>query len=146
MYTRSFPSRRMPPDYGGTALVIKSNDEISSETNNTDGFSSDMRPRRTLISRPLPQTIPIPSAPFGISGQEDAKEADFTDDEEHALETDTDITDISRKPVFFDPENLKSDDLLLLGIALMLLYDKDENGSIPLDALLIIAMIYLSGL
>ena len=146
MYTRSFPSRRMPPDYGGTALVIKNNDEISSDAHSIDDFSSNMRPRRTLISKPLPQTVPVPSAPFGVLGQEDAKEADYIEDEKPALKTGADITDNSRKPVFFDPENLKSDDLLLLGIALMLLYDKDENGSIPLDALLIIAMIYLSGL
>ena len=50
-------------------------------------------------------------------------------------------------PSLFDLENLKNDDLLLLGIAFMLLAEKNNDRSnIPTDALLILAMLYLSGL
>lgn len=144
MYTRSFPSRRMPPDYSGTALVVKRTDEEPSSQSIFDEPSSNMRPRRTLISKPLPPVIPPISAPFGISGQKDAEESSTTSNA--PLTSDTALADHIQKQAFFDPESLKSDDLLLLGIALMLLYDKDESGNIPLDALLIIAMLYLSGL
>ena len=146
MYTRSFPSRRMPPDYSGTALVVKRTDEEPSSQSIFDEPSSNMRPRRTLISKPLPPVTPPISAPFGISGQKDAEESSATSDTPSTPDTDTALTDHIPKQAFFDPESLKSDDLLLLGIALMLLYNKDESGNIPFDALLIIAMLYLSGL
>ena len=146
MYTRSFPSRRMPPDYGGTALVVKNTEDKNSQEQAQDAFPSDMRPRRTLISRPVPPILPQFSAPFGILGQEDAKEISSEGEQKDGTAT-IEASEISSpKQTLFNPEALKSDDLLLLGIALMLLYDKDENGEIPLDALLILAMIYLSGL
>ncbi len=145
MYTRSFPSRRMPPDYGGTALVVKNSDDNSTKKILNDTSQASMRPRRTLISRQAPPLVPPISAPFGILGQEDAKETLLPDATEQPM-IEVAATEPMQKQSIFDPENLKSDDLLLLGIALMLLYDKDENGNIPLDALLILAMIYLSGL
>lgn len=145
MYTRSFPSRRMPPDYGGTALVVKNNDDNLIDTKTNDSSQTDMRPRRTLISKQAPPLAPPMTAPFGIHGQEYAKESSLPDVPEKQM-IEVSATEPIQKQSIFDPENLKSDDLLLLGIALMLLYDKDANGNIPLDALLILAMIYLSGL
>jgi hypothetical protein len=136
----------MPPDYGGTALVVKNTEDKNEQAKAQDVIPSDMRPRRTLISRPTPPVLPPISAPFGISGQEDAKEISSEHKQDNEAIINESPAELTPNPTLFSPETLKSDDLLLLGIALMLLYDKGEGNDIPLDALLILAMIYLSGL
>ena len=145
MYTRSFPSRRMPPDYSGTALVVKKPEENYTGSFNDIDSQSDFRPRRTLISKSPSRPTPPISAPFGISGQNDAEEISVIPSTEEELDIASE-PEVPAHNSYFEPQNLKSDDLLLLGIALMLLYSKDESGNIPLNALLILAMIYLSGL
>ena len=45
-----------------------------------------------------------------------------------------------------DLSKLGSDDLLLLGLAFLIFTDKDRDGEIPVDALLILATLFLSGL
>ena len=152
MYTRSYSSRRLPPDYGGTALTV-----------NQQGSE---RPREALIQtppeqrRPIGQTtdekdyskIPQPPfpPPFGLDFLGQSGEVPAVGINSEAR----DVVQIEEaKPKEADGissiiNNLKSDDLLLLGLALLLFAESEKDGSssVPTDALLILAMLYLGGL
>lgn len=162
MYTRSFPSRRvnnerpLPPDYGGTALVVN-------QRQNTDGtrralisgseqvqVNESKRPRQPLFEdeRDDAPDIPFPP-PFGSRGQDERniqREVSHTEPESESVSL-APKNDSSPLASILDGVNVKSDDLLLLGLALLFFTDKESlSGDIPTDALLILAMLYLSGL
>ncbi len=173
MYTRSYRKNgessgtRLPPDYGGTALVINQNEqryeapkqeeapEMPSESTVICRPAIQRQPRRQSISaktdentsakRYLPEKEPVidnidlsePSPPLGNRngvGSSIPSQALPTQDKEH------------KSPLvsFLDPEQLKSDDLLLLG--LLFLIFKEGNLENSKEALLILAVLYLSGL
>ena len=161
MYTRSFPSRRgvtssqLPPDYGGTALVVNHSESTESQPRALTlgrGGGAKERPREPFLndertSAPIP---PFPP-PFGVRGQDEADKevaASPYHDENDVCELIPPSTkEASGIGSLLDPSNLKSDDLLLLGLALLFFTDKEfSDGEFPTDALLILAMLYLSGL
>ena len=57
----------------------------------------------------------------------------------------TRVLGVPSKPLI-DLSKLGSDDLLLLGLAFLIFTDKEREGDIPVDALLILATLFLSGL
>ena len=151
MYTRSYPKRSLPPDYGGTALTIRPPEPQEDDPPAREAMlapsqdSGNRRSRRPPSARePMPER-PFPPPPFGGIG---------ITAEEHSppppmpRELQANTTE-HRSPLgnFLDPNLLKSDDLLLLGLALLLISDKDRpEGESCADALLILAMLYVSGL
>lgn len=187
MYTRSYASKgiastRIPPDYGGTALVIRQ--ETPEDTANISQTPSDpvpaaqtaraaeRSPRRRAATVPHGDTgarypISYPEAqykssrglevrsPFGDKAQSELDEAFMPTEEVAPQSLDGDsvleasaVASVERnnehKGVFgsiFSPETLKSDDLLLLGL-MFLLFEEGGNGR---EALLILAVLYLSG-
>ncbi len=157
MYTRSYSSRSnnatLPPDYGGTALTVKPpTDEIpirsalTRPTGRGTSFGRDITPRRPQYNEenyrePSDEIIDKTEAPFGIYGQNG--EGSTYENEP----TPVSVPTASRvdKPLI-DLSKLGSDDLLLLGLAFLIFTDKDRDGEIPVDALLILATLFLSGL
>lgn len=142
MYTRSFPSRRMPPDYGGTALVIGSQHQDEPRAAITDP-TADRRIRRLEAHQPTSEDTSSENAPFGIFGQE-GRDTDAI--AETVAEAEAEKTVETASAPLISLERLKSDDLLLLGLALLLFTDKEGDGGIPTDALLILAILFFSGL
>ena len=138
MYTRSFPSRRMPPDYGGTALVIGNQRNEEQRGAITDP-TLDRRSRRPSVLPPEIEDDEEIRSPFGSFGQ-DAPTETLEEVSPSAAHTPT----VSAEPLSFD--RLKSDDLLLLGIALLLFSDKENTEGIPTDALLILALLFFCDL
>lgn len=160
MYTRSFPSRRgvtssqLPPDYGGTALVVNHSESSESQPRALTlgrGGGAKERPREPFLNdeRNVPPVPPFPP-PFGVRGQDEARQAPAAfhhENEDDVCPIDENENGSPSVPSFLDPSNLKSDDLLLLGLALLFFTDKEfSDGEFPTDALLILAMLYLSGL
>ncbi len=155
MYTRSYPSRkkesdsRLPPDYGGTALTLKQSEaETKRQALTSEAPPSKEHSRRAIniISRaekeaPPPLFIP----PFGDLGQNG--EGENGPDESVGYlnaEKEEQTSAASARPVI-DLSKIKTDDLLLLGLALMFFLDKEKEDGLPLDALLILAVLFLSG-
>lgn len=182
MYTRSYGNQRngvrtqLPPDYGGTALVIKQ-PEAQSENKSAVGYDdknggiiTERRSRRQMgqnreRTEPLHRTTDTTARrslddarprrntenkdnkddfrpPFGgETGVETAETAASAFPDEGRL--------FSQKGMIFDPEHLKSDDLLLLGLLFLLFSDESDGegrSESCREALLILAVLYLSGL
>lgn len=156
MYTRSYPKRSLPPDYGGTALTIRPPETEEAEPMVREAVlapsrdSDNRRPRRPPFGKERPPERPLPPPPFGGTGVTSEappppplsppppipRNLPVGAEEQH-----------SSLGHFLDPANLKSDDLLLLGLALLLIGDKDRpEGESCADALLLLAMLYVSGL
>ncbi len=157
MYTRSYSSRSnsapLPPDYGGTALTVKPPvDEAPTRSAltrpNVRGLASgrDITPRYPQYTEenyrePGDGIIDNTEAPFGILGQNGEGEEAVNEPISDAVPT----ASRDNKPLI-DLSKLGSDDLLLLGLAFLIFTDKDRDGDIPVDALLILATLFLSGL
>lgn len=141
MYTRSFPSRRMPPDYGGTALVIGPQHQDEPRAAITDP-TADRRIRRHGEKPDPKTTFDVFPPPLGIFGQENAD----VDEAQSAYEPEEVTPRIESPASLMSLDRLKSDDLLLLGLALLLFTDKDGEDGISTDALLILAILFFSGL
>lgn len=157
MYTRSYASRStdapLPPDYSGTALTLKPpTDEVPTRSALTrpigrgTSFGRDITPRYPQYSEenyrePADEVIDKNEAPFGIYGQ---------NGEGESYENEPTSATVSNAPhdgkPLIDLSKLGSDDLLLLGLAFLIFTDKDREGEIPVDALLILATLFLSGL
>ncbi len=189
MYTRSYGSRggastRLPPDYGGTALVIRQPEAETEGATEASAISveappsmqsprpAERSPRRrstALGNRDTraryPISTPEPSyngprefeiqPPFGNRAPDDAVNSDYGETADNGdisesgapLEVSAEVSgaEAEHKSVLgsiFAPENLKSDDLLLLGLMFLLF---GEGGGSK-EALLILAVLYLSGL
>ncbi len=158
MYTRSYSKRTtdapLPPDYGGTALTMKPpSDEtpvraaLTRQSGRGTAFGRDITPRRPQYNEenyrePSDGIIDKTEPPFGILGQNGEGER-----YENGQMSDTSPTALNDggKPLI-DLSKLGSDDLLLLGLAFLIFTDKDRDGEIPVDALLILATLFLSGL
>lgn len=155
MYTRSYPKRTtrdnapLPPDYGGTALVIKPPEPEpqprSALTYPRAPFSgNDGKPRRMLYDyddNVIYGNEDKFEAPFGSLGQNGEGQEKNTEIPSSSMTLD------DKKPApVIDLSKLKTDDLLLLGLAFLIFTDKDRDEGIPIDALLILAMLFLSGL
>ncbi len=157
MYTRSYGRRDtpLPPDYGGTALTVKPPSEeapvraaLTRQSSRGSAKGRDITPRRLQYDEesyriPSDDIIDRTEAPFGILGQNG-------EGEEYESEPTSDTTAASlpehgKRPLI-DLSKLKTDDLILLGLAFLIFTDKDREGDIPIDALMIIAVLFLSGL
>ena len=157
MYTRSYAGRNhgapLPPDYSGTALTLKPpTDEAPIRTALTrssgrgTSFGRDVTPRYPQYSEenyiePSDGIVDKTEAPFGILGQNG--EGEGYDNEPFSASAAASSRD--GKPLI-DLSKLGSDDLLLLGLAFLIFTDKEREGEIPVDALLILATLFLSGL
>ena len=157
MYTRSYVGRNndtpLPPDYGGTALTLKPpTDEATARVALTrpsgrgTAFGRDITPRYPQYSEenyrePSDAIVDKTEAPFGIYGQNG--ESERYENEPTPISVTTAQHD--SKPLI-DLSKLGSDDLLLLGLAFLIFTDKEREGDIPVDALLILATLFLSGL
>lgn len=176
MYTRSYGNRpqahprTLPPDYGGTALVIAqpeppaptvmvnnpprpprfSDRRQSRPPQKTENERSDIRRETLSRTPPLPRgRDPLAAPPFGGQGQSasPAQAQEMPSDTiltagegRRELPDPEQATPLGR---LLDPANLKSDDLLLLGLILLFLSEGEENGR---DALLLLAALYMAGL
>lgn len=157
MYTRSYAGRNnaspLPPDYSGTALTLKPPSEetpirtaLTRPSGRGTAFGRDITPRRPQYSEgsyrePGDDIVDKTEAPFGILGQNGEGERYENEPIPNSVPTSS-RTD---KPLI-DLSRLGSDDLLLLGLAFLIFTDKDREGDIPVDALLILATLFLSGL
>lgn len=158
MYTRSYPRRSLPPDYGGTALTIRPPEAEDAEPAAREAVlapsqdSGNRRPRRPPFGRERPPERPSPPPPFGGAGvtSEVPPPPQPPLSPSPPMPRELPAGAEGQHPFlgsFLDPGNLKSDDLLLLGLALLLISDKDRpEGESCADALLILAMLYVSGL
>ena len=156
MYTRSYnrtPETPLPPDYGGTALTIKPPSEdshvksaLTAASRRGSDFGRDITPRRPQYSEenyrePIDEIVDKTEPPFGIYGQNG--EGLTYENEQAPVSAPTALQE--SKPLI-DLSKLGSDDLLLLGLAFLIFTDKEREGEIPIDALLILATLFLSGL
>lgn len=157
MYTRSYASRNteapLPPDYSGTALTLRPpTDEappraaLTRPSGRGTAFGRDITPRYPQYSEenyrePSDDIVEKNEAPFGILGQNGEGERKVNEPISDALST----ASRESRPLI-DLSKLGSDDLLLLGLAFLIFTDKDRDGDIPVDALLILATLFLSGL
>lgn len=154
MYTRSYPKRTvtdnapLPPDYGGTALVIKPPESEpqprAALTHSRAPFSgNDGKPRRMLYGYDggAYGNENKFEPPFGSLGQNGEGQEENTDIPSASM-----IAESKKPAPVIDLSKLKTDDLLLLGLAFLIFTDKDRDEDIPIDALLILAMLFLSGL
>lgn len=157
MYTRSFSTRQgpthrpLPPDYGGTALTIPRSEESAlpegaarpAVTPPPPSDSYGRRSRRPLSSRQEFSPSPRPEAPppFGGVGQPPRRKVPPKEKGGLSLPETTSTSESG-----FRLLHLQSDDLLLLGLAMLLLNDKDRPEGSSNDALLLLAMLYVSGL
>ncbi len=181
MYTRSYGNQRngvrtqLPPDYGGTALVIKQ-PEAQSENKSAVGYDdknggimAERRSRRQMGQSRERAEAPRRTDTTARRSLDDDRQRHNTENrdnkddfrppfggetgaetEETAVSTSSDEGKLfSLKGKVFDPEHLKSDDLLLLGLLFLLFHD-DTDGEVGREgcreALLILAVLYLSGL
>ena len=115
-------------------------------------FGRDVTPRYPQYTEenyrePSDGIIDKTEPPFGIYGQNG--EGEEYDNEPASAVPDFSLSRDRQhnddKPLI-DLSKLKSDDLLLLGLALLIFTDKERDGEIPVDALLILATLFLSGL
>ncbi len=157
MYTRSYASRNteapLPPDYSGTALTLRPpTDEsqpraaLTRPSSRGTAFGRDITPRYPQYSEenyrePSDDIVDKNEAPFGILGQNGEGERKVNEPIPDAL-----MTASRESRPLIDLSKLGSDDLLLLGLAFLIFTDKDREGDIPVDALLILATLFLSGL
>ena len=156
MYTRSYARNSaspLPPDYSGTALTLKPPSEeapvrsaLTRPSGRGTAFGRDITPRRPQYSEesyrePGDDTVDKTEAPFGIFGQNGEGERYENEPIPNSVQT----SSRADKPLI-DLSKLGSDDLLLLGLAFLIFTDKDREGDIPVDALLILATLFLSGL
>ncbi len=160
MYTRSYGNKRInrttevspPPDYGGTAITIKQNEYSENQNSNSSVIVADRIPRRrdfsknsdeknnTLARKNLDtedvnkrnQISSKFEAPFGENGQPDAAPSSLR-------KLDKVISN------FVDPQNLKSDDLLLLGL-IFLLFKEGADNDCTKEAIMLLSILYLTGL
>lgn len=163
MYTRSYrnstyPSARsLPPDYGGTALVIapaesspprqQPEPRFAERRQQLSPLPEDNQPRirreTSVRQKPTVGRGPLSPPPFGGQGQPSGDPTPNTDIpasvERNDIGEQEEAVRLSR---LFDPTNLKSDDLLLLGLILLFLSEGEENGR---DALLLLAALYMAG-
>ena len=193
MYTRSYGNQRngmrssLPPDYGGTALVIhqpepptprsvpdpEPDKSLSPNWQGNRTVTGERHARRPQQNRPSPVTEDngtsarrllqkddrprrgigsVGRSPFGGKAgafAEPEKGREYAGDRENRNSEDFEEPLSSPFSAFLDPAQLKSDDLLLLGLIFLLLSDsaKSENGGENCrEALLILAVLYLSGL
>ena len=165
MYTRSYARRTtdapLPPDYGGTALTLRpptdeapARSALTRPTGRGTSFGRDITPRRPQYTEenyrePSDEVIDKTEAPFGIYGQNGEGERYENEPTSVSVQTAARQSREGRvrddKPLI-DLSKLGSDDLLLLGLAFLIFTDKDRDGEIPVDALLILATLFLSGL
>ncbi len=157
MYTRSYPRRNeekpLPPDYGGTALTVKpplseppKRAALTHESSRGSAKGRDITPRRPQYDEenyrlPSDDVIDKTEPPFGILGQNGEGE-----EYENEPMNETVPTAAKEEKPLIDLSKLKTDDLLLLGLAFLIFTDKDREDGIPIDALLILATLFLSGL
>ncbi len=157
MYTRSYAGRNndapLPPDYSGTALTLKPPSEeapiraaLTRSSGRGTAFGRDITPRYPQYTEESyrerkDDIVDKTEAPFGILGQNGEGERYENEPIPNSVPTSS-RTD---KPLI-DLSKLGSDDLLLLGLAFLIFTDKDREGEIPVDALLILATLFLSGL
>ena len=157
MYTRSYAGRNtdapLPPDYGGTALTLKAPSEeapiraaLTRSSGRGNAFGHDITPRYPQYSEetyrePSDDVVDKTEAPFGIYGQNGEGEGYGNESVPSSAAASSHVD----KPLI-DLSKLGSDDLLLLGLAFLIFTDKEREGEIPVDALLILATLFLSGL
>ncbi len=157
MYTRSYSNRinnaPLPPDYSGTALTLRPPTEevparaaLTRPSGRGTAFGRDITPRYPQYSEenyrePSDGIVDKTEAPFGILGQNGEGEREVNEPIPDSLPT----ASRESRPLI-DLSKLGSDDLLLLGLAFLIFTDKDREGDIPVDALLILATLFLSGL
>ena len=157
MYTRSYAGRNtdapLPPDYGGTALTLKVPSEeapirsaLTRSSGRGNAFGRDITPRYPQYSEesyrePSDDVVDKTEAPFGIYGQNGEGEGYGNEPVPSSAAASSHVD----KPLI-DLSKLRSDDLLLLGLAFLIFTDKEREGEIPVDALLILATLFLSGL
>ena len=156
MYTRSYAGRNnapLPPDYSGTALTLRPPAEevqpraaLTRPSGRGKAFGRDITPRYPQYSEenyrePSDDIIDKTEAPFGLLGQNGEGEIDANEPISDAIQA----VSHDIRPLI-DLSKLGSDDLLLLGLAFLIFTDKDRDGEIPVDALLILATLFLSGL
>ena len=157
MYTRSYAGRNtdapLPPDYGGTALTLKVPSEeapiraaLTRSSGRGNAFGRDITPRYPQYSEetyrePSDDVVDKTEAPFGIYGQNGEGEGYRNESVPSSAAASSHVD----KPLI-DLSKLGSDDLLLLGLAFLIFTDKEREEEIPVDALLILATLFLSGL
>ncbi|MBQ8254070.1 MAG: hypothetical protein IJY94_01035 [Clostridia bacterium] len=163
MYTRSYASRNtdtpLPPDYGGTALTLRNpTDEAPTRSALTrpsgrgNAFGRDITPRYPQYNEENYREagdgiIEKNEPPFGIYGQNgEGEERQNEPVSAPAAITAPHVETVRGDKPLIDLSKLGSDDLLLLGLAFLIFTDKDRDGEIPVDALLILATLFLSGL
>lgn len=144
MYTRSYSKTEartpLPPDYGGTALVIGTPPakDISQP--------AERSPRRPVVPCPdcigspenkEPDRAPLPP-PFG-DGRPDTGAGQSCDRPPEPPAGGIFPTSL------FDPGHLKNDDLLLLGLIFLMLKEGEDREGCR-EMLLILAVLYLSGM
>ncbi len=162
MYTRSYSNRTadapLPPDYGGTALTLKvPTDEAPIKTALTrpmgrgTSFGRDITPRYPQYTEenyrePSDGIVDKTEPPFGIYGQNgEGEKRENEPTASVAISPTREARHHDDKPLI-DLSKLKNDDLLLLGLAFLIFTDKEREGEMPVDALLILATLFLSGL
>ncbi len=163
MYTRSYSRDNgvrtpLPPDYGGTALVINSPDK---EGQGHADQSAITAPERAVPRRRERRAESIPRNDED-SVRDGRRELEKKRDEEQKKEPDTlispfgglgqtlshSVADKKHEGLFhglFSPDNIRSDDLLLLGL-MFLMYSEGLEKEGCKEAMLLLAVIYLSGI
>ena len=157
MYTRSYSDKNggapLPPDYSGTALTLRppsaetpTRAALTRQSTRATAFGRDITPRYPTYSeenyRESGDEVSEGTAPpFGIYGQN----GEGQDRENEPSQSASIGGNRCDKPLI-DLSKLKSDDLLLLGLAFLIFSDKEREGEMPVDALLILATLFLSGL
>lgn len=155
MYTRSYARRStdtpLPPDYGGTALTLKVPTEeaptrsaLTRQSGRGSASGREITPRYPQYTEenyrePSDDVVDKTEPPFGIYGQNG-------EGQERENEPTVNVASQSESKPLIDLSKLKNDDLLLLGLAFLIFADKEREGEIPVDALLILATLFLSGL
>lgn len=148
MYTRSYSKGEvrtsLPPDYGGTALVV----------------GAPPPPRETPITAERsPRRPSARCRDCTVLSGENAGESDQIQPEDLSNDISEPINTSAEHPccpeaptdegifsaALFDPGHLKNDDLLLLGL-IFLMFKEGEGREGCKEMLLILAVLYLSGM
>ena len=151
MYTRSYPKSgartQLPPDYGGTALVIGTPPPPPHGVPEP----AERSPRRPVV--PCPDCIGTPekpddggkplSPPFG-DGCPEGSCPGGAPSENGGCRPEPPQGGIFPASLF-DPGHLKNDDLLLLGLIFLMLKEGEDREGCR-EMLLILAVLYLAGM
>lgn len=164
MYTRSYGNKRTgrmteatpPPDYGGTALVIKQNGHLENQgTKSASGSAivADRIPRRREFRdnvnerKDTSARKKLDSEESNSNSQGEGRfESPFGENGGQFESASSTLKKLDKAVAgFINPENLKSDDLLLLGLIFLLFKEGADNDGAK-EAIMLLAILYLSGL